>query len=126
METHDVNIEWIQKKEKKCLRLTINGQLDENIAKKAISKWREEFTFNLAADEKVAIICNCLNMTGYETNARKLWQQTINELKSQIDYMWIISTNTMFKTAAKTMGLLIRFKIKTANSESEIFAENIV
>ena len=123
METKEVNVMWVQKYDKKCLKLTIHGHLSEKNAFEAVSKWKEELSTNLESGEKANIICNCLNMTGYDTGARKLWQQTISDLKSQIEYIWIISDNKLFRTAAKTMGLLTKFKIKTANSESDICIE---
>ncbi len=123
METKGVNVKWVETSEKKCLKLTIHGHLSDKNAFEAVSKWKEELSTNLKSGEKANIICNCLNMTGYDTNARKQWQQTISDLKSQVEYIWIISDNKNFRTAAKTMGFLTKFKIKTANSESEICIE---
>ena len=85
----------------------------------ATSKWREEIA-TMDSGEKANIICNCLNMTGYDTEARKQWQQTISDLKSQIKCMWIVTDNNLFRIAARTMGLMTNFQIKTAKSESEI------
>ncbi|MDA3953658.1 MAG: hypothetical protein PF485_08430 [Bacteroidales bacterium] len=120
MELNEVDIKWIQKFEKKCLRLAINGFLNDKNALAAVSKWREEFAHKLKSGEKANIICNCLEMTGYETSARKQWQQVISELNSQIGNVWIISNNKLFLAAANTMGFLSKFTIKTASSESEI------
>jgi len=123
METNllnEIDFKWVEKSEKRCLRIAIHGHFNEKNAKVAVSKWREEIFSNIKQGEKVNIICNCSKMTRYDPEARKLWQQTINELKSQIDHLWIISNNKLFKTAAVTMGFLTKFKIRTADSESEI------
>lgn len=118
-----VEINWIEKSEKKCLQLAIQGYLSEKIALEITSKWKEEILLNLKKDEEAIIVCNCLKMTGYDSNARKIWQQTISDLKSQIGYIWIITDNKLFRTAAMTMGLLTKFKIRTASSESGICIE---
>jgi hypothetical protein len=120
---NSVDIKWIEKSEKKCLQLAIHGYLSEKIALEVTSKWKEEIMLNLKTDDKAVIVCNCLKMTGYDSNARKIWQQTISDLKSQIGYLWIITDNKLFRTAAMTMGLLTKFKIRTASSESEICIE---
>ena len=119
METNRVNVNWIRKFEKKCLSLEIYGHLSTENAFSATSRWKEEVSA-LESGEKANIICNCLKMTGYDTEARKQWQQTIGDLKSQIKCMWIITDNNLFRMAARTMGLLTKFQIKTAKSESEI------
>lgn len=56
-------------------------------------------------------------MKGYDTNARKIWQKTINELKSEISELWVISNNKLIRTAVITMGVMTKFKILTADSE---------
>lgn len=119
LEPNKVDVCWIQKFEKKCLSLEIFGHLSTENALSATSRWREEI-HALESGEKANIICNCLKMTGYDTDARKHWQQTISDLKSRIRCMWIITDNNLFRMAARTMGLLTKFQIKTAKSESEI------
>jgi hypothetical protein len=125
METavNKINVMWIEKSTQRCLRIAIHGYLNEENASEATSKWKEELSRNLKSEEKAFVICNCINMTGYAPNARKLWQQTLSELKNQIGCFWIITDNNMFVMAAKTMSLLTKFKIKTAKSESEIYIE---
>jgi hypothetical protein len=120
METNQVQVNWIQSSKGNCLRIEIQGRLSEENAKKATSKWKEEFSIVLKPGEKANIICNCANMSGYDTEARKRWQQTISDLKSQIEYLWVVTDSNTIRIAANTMGLLTKFKIKTAKSESEI------
>ena len=120
MEPNKVNVNWTQNLEKDFLKMEIHGRLDEENATKAISKWKEELSSNLKEGEKANVICNCLHMTGYDTEARRQWQQAISDLKHQIEYFWVITDNKMIKIAANTMGLMTNFKIKTAKSETEI------
>lgn len=120
METNQVNVNWIQRSKRNCLRIEIQGRLNEENATKATSEWKEQFSVVLKSGEKANIICNCSKMTGYDTPARKRWQQTISDLKSQIEYLWVVTDSNTIRIAANTMGLLTKFTIKTAKSESEI------
>lgn len=120
---NSTEVEWIEISNKKCLRISIIGRLTKKTATKAVTQWKEEFALQLAPDEKAIVICNCIKMSSYDTDARKLWQNTISELKSQIGYFWIITDNKLFKMAAKTMGLVTRFKLLTVSSEDDIVME---
>ena len=117
-----INVSWTEKYGKKCLRIAIHSHFTEQDALEVSSKWKQEFA-NLAVDEKADIICNCINMTGYDTEARKIYQSTINQLKPQIGYLWVITSNKIFRTAAMTMGFLTKLKIRTADSEVDICAD---
>ena len=72
--TNKVRVNWVEKSDMKCLKLTIEGRFVENNAMEAVSKWKEELS-NYDSDKKASIICNCSRMTGYDANARKIFQQ---------------------------------------------------
>jgi hypothetical protein len=116
-------IEWVNIANKPCLRIRIVDELTEESAKTAVMEWKAAFASKLSSGEKTTVICNCLKMNGYESNARKLWQNTIGELKNQIDFFWIVTDNKLFRIAGQTMGLLTKFKIKTVTSEADIIME---
>lgn len=118
-----VKVEWIKLSGNNCLKISINGLLNEPNAVKATSQWKEEIASSLLPGEKATIICNCQNMTGYEAEARKLYQKTIMDLSNQIGHLWIVTNDSIFKMAAKTMGVMTRFKIKSVNSEADIVFE---
>ncbi|HUX53119.1 MAG TPA: hypothetical protein VMV56_01760 [Williamwhitmania sp.] len=120
METEAIKIAWGEKKGHKCLIFSFDGFFTEEQAAKAKKQWVEEFATKLQPNEKVAIIFSCLKMTGYDTNARLIWQNSIGELKAQISTIWVVSNNSLFTIAAKTMGFISKFTIKTAKSEDEI------
>ena len=120
MQENKTTVNWEEYPAGMALRICIEGHLSEVIATDAVRKWREEFEQKVETGTKTTVICNCSAMTGYDTNARKLWQKTIGDLKYKMDNLWIITDNIVFKTAAKTMGLLTSFKIKTASSENSI------
>lgn len=118
-----VTVDWAEISNEKCLRITIKGRLTEKTANEAILQWKEAFDLQHESGEKINIICSCLKMTGYDTNARKMWQNTISELKDQIGYFWIVTDNKLFVIAARTMGLITKFKLRTVSSENDIRLE---
>ncbi|HUW06682.1 MAG TPA: hypothetical protein VMW01_10515 [Williamwhitmania sp.] len=121
METEAIKIAWCEKKGHKCLVFSFDGFFTEEQAAQAKKRWVEEFATQLQPNEKVPIIFSCLKMTGYDTNARLIWQNSIGELKAQISTIWVVSNNSLFTIAAKTMGFISKFTIKTAKSEDEIY-----
>ena len=104
---------------KNYLAFAFSGHLSEEEAVTAIGSWR-----NMVKDSKpgstVNLIYDCTEMTGFDTQARRKWQDAMAELKSKSGVIWIVSTNVFILTAAKTMGLLTGYNIKAARSLSDI------
>ena len=105
---------------KPFLQFDFNGHLTVEAAHEAIGKWKTMLTEN----EKTNLIYNCLEMTNFDTAARKAWQSTMAELKPQTGRIWIISSNAFILGAAKTMGLLTGFDIKIAKSIESVIAQD--
>ena len=59
-------------------------------------------------------------MTGYDSKARILWQKSMGEMHTRTGVIWMVTTNPLFKIAAKTMTLLTRYKMKPVESEQQI------
>jgi hypothetical protein len=116
MTDEKVLLEWTVYEGKRFLVFHFKGYLDEFSAKIAIQQWVHEFEKEPADSGKIDIIYNCNEMTGFDTAARKKWQQTMSTLKSRLANVWIISDNRFILAAAKTMGLLSGFKIRAARS----------
>lgn len=120
--TANVSIQLIRKNEKLYLQFDFAGHLDEATALKAISVWREKLASLHPLDAKVDLIYNCTCMTGFDTAARKKWQETMKELQPRTNVIWIVSDNIFIIGAAKTMSLLTRYTIKSVESLDEIRA----
>lgn len=94
------------------LQFDFRGHLDVASATAAIESWKT----HASANPKTHIIYNCLEMSGFDTAARKMWQATMSELKPKTGSIWIISSNAFILGAAKTMGILSGYDIKIAKS----------
>lgn len=102
--------------DKPYIRFDFKGTLTYPDAFEAIEEWKRHMT----SAEKKDIIYNCLEMSGFESEARKLWQATQHEYKPKIASIWVVTTNMFILTAAKTMGLLTGYSIKVAKRIEEV------
>jgi len=103
-----------------CLRFIFTGELTADDAEIAVKEWKKLFE-NLG-DEKLSLIWDCLNMTGFESKARIIWQQALKDHKSNIDTVWLITTSGFIKAGAKLLSTFTKFKMKVVKSEAEIKA----
>lgn len=116
----NVSVQLIQKNEKLFIQFDFTGHLDEPAAVKAISEWRKELSNIHTPNAKTDLIYNCISMTGFDTAARKRWQETMKELQPRTNVIWIVSDNIFIIGAAKTMSILTRYTIKSVKSLEEI------
>ena len=117
MQENIVGINFIAKNNKEYLQFDFPSHLSEAIASNAIERWNEKMKVN---NTKVSIIYNCAKMTGFDTSARRIWQDTMKQHKNQIDVIWLVCDNTFIRGAAKTMGLLTGFPIKVTKAMNDI------
>jgi len=120
METATVSITLVPLNNKNYLQFDFTGHLTEAAAIRAIEHWKMELEKLNSKDTKIDLIYNCVTMTGFDTNARRAWQDAMHALQSRTNEIWIISDNIFILGAAKTMGLLTRFTIKAAKSIKDI------
>ncbi|MBI5742094.1 MAG: hypothetical protein HZA16_15455 [Nitrospirae bacterium] len=111
-------VEWMQKSGQECLKFTFKGKFSEQMALMAISKWKEAFISK--PGKKIVIVWDCLEMDGYETEARNKWQNALKSLKDQIDTVWLVTNSGFIKIGATLMSNFTSFKLKIVSSISEI------
>lgn len=103
---------------KLSLRFTIVDKLNKQEALRMCNDWRAFAADNKS--EKHVLIIDALAMTDYEPMSRVIFQETINELKAQIEAIWVITNSKLISAGASLMGLFTSFKIKSVTSESQI------
>lgn len=115
-----VNVEWKTIQESECLHIEIVGFLGAEIANTATEKWKSLLEDRMKDNEQTVVICDCENMKGYHADARKMWQQTMSETRPYMKNMWIVTDNKLFIIAAKSMGFITNFPLKTAKSINDV------
>ena len=112
-------IEFCALNDNDCLKFSFNGTLAESEAKAAVKEWKS--CFESMNGEKLTLVWDCNNMTGYDPGARIVWQNTLNELKNQISSIWLISKSNMIRSGAMIISMLTKYNIKVVQSEGELF-----
>jgi hypothetical protein len=112
------NIELYECKTEECLKFTFEGKFCEENALIGAEEWKN--IFSSIGNEKSMLIWDCTKMTGYESKALSIWQNTMKELKSKIGVVWLISDSVLIRTGAKLISAFTGFKIKAVKYENEI------
>jgi ABC-type transporter Mla MlaB component len=100
-----------------CIHFAFKGKLTKAEALNAIEKWKQYSAFR---NNKNILIWDCKGMKDYDSSARHVWQNAMNELKGEIEEIWIIADSLVFKATAKVMSLFTSIEIKIVSSEEKI------
>ena len=111
-------IAWNRKNEKMYLKFTFSGKLTDLAAAEAIEQWKT--AFHSKSGDKIILIWDCLDMDGFDYEARQKWQHAMNELKPQINEIWLITNSKLFLVSAKVMGVLTSIPIHVVDAETKI------
>src|SRR5512136_15329 len=90
-----VEIELCQLSDLDCLKFTFNGNFSENVATNTIAEW--EHMIGNVKDAKINMVWDTLNMTGYESDARVMWQHMLKKYKPIIGTVWVITNSALIK-----------------------------
>ena len=118
MDAQNPGIEWFQKSGKECLKFTFKGRLTEQMAITAINKWQE--AFKSKAGKKIVLVWDCMEMEGYDPEARNQWQTALKSMQDQFDTVWLITHSGIIKMGALIMSQFTSFKLNIVSSMSEI------
>jgi hypothetical protein len=111
-------IERINLNNKECLRFNFNGLLNQKEAVSTCNEWVA--ISSLDKSKKFVIIFNATKMVDYEPMTRAHFQNTMKELKGQIDQIWVISNSSLVRGGAAIMGMLTSFTVRAVDSEEHM------
>jgi len=111
-------IKKIKINENECLRFSFSGVLTRKQAVEICDEWTEMFNHEKAV--KYHIIFNATHLDNYEPLARIAFQNTINNLRSQIVKIWVVTDSKLISAGAAIMGIFTSFSIKSVSSEDQI------
>jgi hypothetical protein len=114
----EVGVEWKDVVGRHCLFFKFGQYLTEEQAKPAVAKWK--FEFDRRPVQKIILVWECLEMEGYDTGARTIWQHTMSEYKSRIDGIYLITKSKIIKAGAHFMGAFAGINISAVTSEEEL------
>ena len=118
MSNKNPQIEWSEISGKECLRFTFGENFTADEAMIAIEDWKN--CFKGKSDKPIILIWDCRKMRRYELGAKEQWTNALNEMKAEIDKIWLISDSIIVSLGALIMGHVSKIKIHSVNSESKI------
>lgn len=84
-----------------CLYFKFKEKFTQTTSKAGSDTWSNYMDEH--SDSKFEFVWDCVNMTGFELQARKEWYNAIQKHKSQISKVYVISDKLMIRSAAKVM-----------------------
>jgi hypothetical protein len=115
---NSVNIEICDFFDKDCLKFVFIGNFTEIIAKQTCEEWK--MILGDVKNGKIDMIWECTEMTGYDTQARIIWQQLLKEYKSKIGTIWVITNSTLIKAGLKLLSTFTSYHFKVLKTIDEI------
>jgi hypothetical protein len=111
-------IEQLSINNQECLKFNFSGILSQKDASQICNEWKS--IAEASKEKKYVIIFNALEMTDYDPLTRTSFQNTMKELKNQIDKVWVISESRLIRGGAAIMSMLTSFPIRAVNSEDQV------
>lgn len=120
MEADCVDVAWETHGGRKCLAFRFPQELTVGAADAAIQAWRSEL--RTAGREPLTLVWDCRRMKGYDSQARRAWQDALQEMKGRIASVWLVSGSPFVRLGAMLMGKALSIEIKSVESPERIGA----
>ncbi len=104
------SVEWREVDGRRCLAIDFIGKLSAELARTTLAQVRDAFDEH---GDHVTMIWNAARMTGYETDARALWQEGMAELKPRIQAIHLVAESAIIRMGAAVVGMFIQYPIQT-------------
>ena len=118
MSKGSVRVTWESRGTGKALQFEFPEELTLAAAEEALRAWRKEL--DAAGGAPVTIVWDCRRMKGYDSQARKVWQDALQELKSRIGTVWLVSGSSFVRLGAMLMGKALSIEIRSVDSPQAI------
>lgn len=118
MSTDRVAVKWERRGSGQALEFEFPEELTLAAAEEALRTWRKEL--EAAGQERVTVVWDCRRMKGYDSQARKVWQDALQELKSRIGTVWMVSGSSFVRLGAMLMGKALSIEIRSVDSPQAI------
>jgi hypothetical protein len=103
---------------KKCLKSEFHGVLKYELTRAVCSEWKKIALQNTT--NQYNKIINARGLSNYEPMARSIFQNTLKELKGNIEKIWLITDSKIITGGASIMNMFTSVPIKVVSSENEI------
>jgi len=118
MNAERVDVLWEMHGNRKCLEFRFPQELTTAAAEEAIGRWRAELP--ATGTGPLTIVWDCRRMKGYDAQARRVWQDALQEMKGRISTVWLVSGSPFVRLGAMLMGKALSIEIKSVESPERI------
>lgn len=102
---------------RRCLVVTFEGHLSKVASEVAALRMRE---FLVSESGPHCMVWDCRAMSGYDMDARNVWQAVLKEYRARVSAIHLISESLMIRLGAAGVGAFTRLPIRAWKSESEV------
>lgn len=99
---------------KNCLYFTFKGKFTEEASTVSTEAWAR--FMDQHPSESFTFVWDCMEMSGFEMNARKKWYENMKSYTGRIEYIHVISKNILIRGAARVMLEFFGIKGQIAKS----------
>ena len=110
-------VAWEDIDGRQCLVVTFSGKLTRADAASAMDIIRAEVE---GAAEPVVMVWEATAMSGYESEARTLWQEGLAELKPGIQAIHLVSESAVIRMGAAVVGMFVGYPITSWSSRADV------
>ena len=109
-----IEIKKTYDKGKDFLTFTFSGKLTLSSCEEGCDAWKQ--INKLHASTTFIHVWNCAKMTGFEQTARKKWMRAMEEMRDQMQEIWLITDNFLIRGSAHLMSKFSKHRLKTFKS----------
>lgn len=118
MSANKPTLEWKELEGKPHLRFKFERHLSADDCRTVIAEWRQ--AFDERPGREIPLIWEASSMKGYDSEARKMWQEAMRDMKDRIAVIWLVTESPIVNMGASVMSLFSSIAITVVKSEDEI------
>ena len=111
------SVRWERFGEHRCLVVAFTGRLEVDEARTKMASIRAAL---VGVQEPVAMVWDAAGMTGYDGEARKFWQEGLEELRPRIRAIHLISESKLIRMGASVVGMFLGLEITSWPSREAV------
>lgn len=114
-ESDNIQIKYTQENGFRSLHFTFIGKFTKKSSEASCKVWKELFE-NDTSDQMYQLTWDCIEMAGFENDAKNEWMNTMNLLENRIELITVISDNIIVRGVCQLMSRIYSFEIKILKS----------
>jgi len=111
-------LEWTEIKGVSHLKFVFSQHLNADDCRTVIAEWRQ--AFDERPGREIPLIWEASSMKGYDSEARKMWQEAMSDMKDRIEVVWLVTDSSIVRMGASVMSMFSSTSINVVKSEDEI------